>query len=51
MRPGRARQTVATLRDSKDSVDALIAEWRRERSDLDPSPVAILGRLEHGVFS
>jgi DNA-binding MarR family transcriptional regulator len=45
MRPGRARQTVATLRDSKDSVDALIAEWRRERSDLDPSPVAILGRL------
>jgi DNA-binding MarR family transcriptional regulator len=45
MRPARARRTAATLRDTKDSVDALLAEWRRERPDLDPSPVAILGRL------
>ena len=45
MRPGRDGQTAATLRDKKDSVDALLAEWRRERPDLDPSPVAILGRL------
>jgi DNA-binding MarR family transcriptional regulator len=29
----------------RDSVDALVAEWRRERPDLDPSPVGILGRL------
>jgi DNA-binding MarR family transcriptional regulator len=32
-------------RGKQDSVDMLVAEWRRERPDLDPSPVAILGRL------
>jgi DNA-binding MarR family transcriptional regulator len=30
---------------SRDSIDILVEEWRRERPDLDPSPVAILGRL------
>jgi DNA-binding MarR family transcriptional regulator len=29
----------------RDSIDILVDEWRRERPDLDPSPVAILGRL------
>jgi len=28
-----------------DSIDVLVDEWRRERPDLDPSPVAVLGRL------
>jgi DNA-binding MarR family transcriptional regulator len=30
---------------ARDSIDILVDEWRRERPDLDPSPVAILGRL------
>ena len=30
---------------ARDSIDTLVDEWRRERPDLDPSPVAILGRL------
>lgn len=35
----------AAARGRSDSVDALVSEWRRERPDLDPSPVAVLGRL------
>jgi len=45
MQSGRANRAAALSRGKKDSIDALIAEWRRERPDLDPSPVAILGRL------
>lgn len=29
---------------AEDRVDALIAQWRRERPDLDPSPMALIGR-------
>ena len=29
----------------RDSVDRLLSEWRRERPDLDPSPVGIQGRI------
>lgn len=32
------------LRMEHDRVDALIAQWRRERPDLDPSPMAVIGR-------
>ncbi|WP_052460644.1 MarR family winged helix-turn-helix transcriptional regulator [Microbacterium gorillae] len=28
-----------------DRVDAIIAEWRRERPDVDPSPQGVIGRL------
>jgi DNA-binding MarR family transcriptional regulator len=28
-----------------DSIEPLLAEWRRERPDLDPSPFAIFGRI------
>lgn len=28
-----------------DGVDAILEQWRRERPDLDPSPMAVLGRL------
>lgn len=33
-----------TTRDS-DSVATLLAEWRRERPDVDPSPIGIQGRV------
>lgn len=29
----------------EDAVDRIVAQWRRERPDLDPSPMAIFGRL------
>jgi DNA-binding MarR family transcriptional regulator len=28
-----------------DRVDVILDQWRRERPDLDPSPMAVLGRL------
>jgi DNA-binding MarR family transcriptional regulator len=28
-----------------DRVDEIVAEWRRERPDLDPSPIEIIGRI------
>ena len=30
---------------SDDPIDRLIDQWRRERPDLDPAPMALLGRL------
>jgi DNA-binding MarR family transcriptional regulator len=40
-----ARKKTTTLSSDKDSIDALLAEWRRERPDLDPSPFGIFGRI------
>jgi len=31
--------------EKKDLVDTVIEQWNRERPDLDPSPMAIMGRL------
>jgi DNA-binding MarR family transcriptional regulator len=28
----------------RDAVDAILEQWRRERPDLDPSPIGIVGR-------
>ena len=28
-----------------DPIDALLEQWRRERPDLDPSPMGLVGRL------
>ena len=28
-----------------DAVDAITAQWRRERPDLDPAPMGVLGRI------
>jgi DNA-binding MarR family transcriptional regulator len=42
---GRAAAVVGGGGAERDSIDALLEEWRRERPDLDASPVAILGRL------
>lgn len=32
-------------RRGDDAVDRIMAQWRRERPDLDPSPMAVFGRL------
>jgi DNA-binding MarR family transcriptional regulator len=29
----------------RDGVDAILEQWRRERPDLDPSPIGIVGRV------
>lgn len=28
-----------------DGVDAILEQWRRERPDLDPSPIGVIGRI------
>ena len=30
---------------SEDGVDEILAQWRRERPDLDPSPIGVVGRI------
>lgn len=32
-----------------DEVDTIVAQWRHERPDLDPSPIALFGRV-HRVY-
>lgn len=39
-----SRKSAASEHDA-DSIEALLAEWRRERPDLDPSPFGIFGRI------
>ena len=29
----------------RDAVDRILEEWRRERPDLDPSPIGVIGRI------
>jgi DNA-binding MarR family transcriptional regulator len=29
----------------KDGVDVILEQWRRERPDLDPSPIGVIGRI------
>jgi DNA-binding MarR family transcriptional regulator len=29
----------------RDGVDQILAQWRRERPDLDPSPIGVVGRV------
>jgi len=31
--------------EERDGVDVIIEEWRRERPDLDPSPIGVIGRV------
>lgn len=40
------RATVSRRTREADSVSRMIAEWHRERPDLDTSPLAILGRIQ-----
>lgn len=38
-----------TDKTSGDEVDQILREWRRERPDLDPSPIALFGRV-HRIY-
>jgi DNA-binding MarR family transcriptional regulator len=44
-RAAPARKKVTSPPRGSDSIEALLAEWRRERPDLDPSPFGIFGRI------
>jgi DNA-binding MarR family transcriptional regulator len=33
------------MTEQRDSVDAIVEQWRTERPDLDPSPIGIVGRV------
>jgi DNA-binding MarR family transcriptional regulator len=35
---------VRTVTD-RDGVDEILEQWRRERPDLDPSPIGVIGRI------
>jgi DNA-binding MarR family transcriptional regulator len=41
----RAALPAKTAKAAGDSIEHLLAEWRRERPDLDPSPFGIYGRI------
>ena len=44
--PQRAPDTSAKRAPHlRDDVEAVIEQWRRERPDLDPTPLAVIGRL------
>lgn len=36
---------------NEDEVDRILAQWRRERPDLDPSPIGVFGRLARLAIS
>jgi len=38
------RGTVQLMTDT-DGVDTILEQWRRERPDLDPSPIGVIGRI------
>lgn len=42
---GPAARATATPERETDSIEGLLAEWHRERPDLDPSPFGIFGRI------
>lgn len=41
---GGAQATVQLMTDT-DGVDAILDQWRRERPDLDTSPIGVIGRI------
>ena len=43
-RNDRGRATVQPMTDT-DGVDAILDQWRRERPDLDTSPIGVIGRI------
>ncbi|HEY8524459.1 MAG TPA: MarR family transcriptional regulator [Acidimicrobiales bacterium] len=42
---GDAQAAGQAATASEDEVDRIIAQWRNERPDLDPSPMGVFGRL------
>lgn len=43
-RSGPAHATLQLMADT-DGVDAILEQWRRERPDLDTSPIGVIGRI------
>jgi DNA-binding MarR family transcriptional regulator len=43
--PGTAGAAVRLRRVERDGVDEILAQWRRERPDLDPAPIGVVGRV------
>jgi DNA-binding MarR family transcriptional regulator len=43
-RNGAGQATVQFMTDT-DGVDAILDQWRRERPDLDTSPIGVIGRI------
>lgn len=41
-----SRQFRGERHDSADAVDVILAQWRRERPEIDPSPMVPIGRLK-----
>lgn len=35
----------------QDHVDQIMAQWRRERPDLDPSPMGVIGRISRAALT
>lgn len=44
--PMVAATDVADVAGATDAVDAILAQWQRERPDLDVSPMGLIGRLK-----
>jgi DNA-binding MarR family transcriptional regulator len=51
MRAGKADPEAGEqpARADSDAVDEIVAQWRNQRPDLDPSPIALFGRV-HRVY-
>lgn len=47
--PGDPTADEAGAAAALDPVDAIVEQWRHERPDLDPSPIALFGRV-HRVY-
>src|ERR1700754_3372674 len=43
--PGLGDRTGKAMTEATDEVAEIIAQWRVERPDLDPEPMAIFGRV------
>ena len=39
------KRSASPTSQPKDQVDAILAQWRHERPDLDPSPMGLIGRI------
>ena len=49
MRAGKTTPGEANRQAESDPVDEIVAQWRDQRPDLDPSPIALFGRV-HRVY-
>jgi len=49
MATSKARVAATATTPSDSPVDRIVQQWRHERPDLDPSPIAVFGRL-HRIY-